>query len=68
MRAFQNDTYTPNCVLLACSCRRFQKKKDEKEKKNPDDKKAKGRAKILQLREQRLKMGLKVASNKADAC
>lgn len=39
-----------------------QRKKDKS-----DSKKAVGKAKILQLREQRLKMGLKVAS-KADAC
>ena len=36
-------------------------------KMKPDTKKALGRAKILQLREKRLKMGLKVAS-KTDAC
>ncbi|KAL7496275.1 hypothetical protein ACHAWT_004826 [Skeletonema menzelii] len=41
--------------------------KKQKKKTKPDTKKALGRAKILQLREKRLKMGLKVA-NKADAC
>lgn len=39
----------------------------KKQRKKSDSKKALGKAKILQLREHRLKMGLKVAS-KADAC
>ena len=39
----------------------------QKKKTKPDTKKALGREKIMQLREKRLKMGLKVASE-ADAC
>ena len=39
----------------------------KKQRKKSDSKKVLGKAKIQQLREYRLKMGLKVAS-KADAC
>ncbi len=56
-----------NSKVASVSDANVSVQKKVNEKKKPDDKKAKGRAKILQLREQRLKMGLKVASN-ADAC